>query len=360
MRFVRPWPKGTFPSRSFMADRERVRMGAGRQVEAGDRAVYFRCLALMFQSGVQLTRSFEILASQSEHPELSRASSEIAQRLRGGSSLSRSFLQARTPLTPFIVKLIQLGESSGTLGQVLLRLADHEEKFAALQQKVRAQLTYPAVILLAGLICLLVLPPWLFSVLRPALGNAGLPWFSQLVLGFSRLLGNPFFWLLAGAAGYATRARWNGWLCQLPGLAPALETLAQARFMRSFALALEAGVPLQHGMQLAGASSGSAALEAACKRTIESVLAGNSLAGGMAQEEVFPGLMIQGVKAGEESGRLADMLIRLAHLYEVQVETCLERCLALLEPVLMLLMGLAAGAFILATGMPLLRLVQSL
>lgn len=311
----------------------------------------------MFQSGIHLGRSFDILARQSENPELARAAGAVAERLRAGVSLSRALVQSGAPLTPFTLKLVQLGESTGTLGVLLQRLADYEEKLSGLQHRVRAQLTYP---LLLGTICAIAtvtLPPWLFSALRPVLGQAGLPWFSRAVLALSQLLGSPFFWLLLAGLLYPLRFTLLARAAHLPLLAPTLSTLAQARFLRSLALALETGLPLQQSLQLAGGCSG---LEEPCKQAIEAVLAGATVAQGLKTTGSFSPIVVQGVRAGEESGKLSDMLSSLAQLFELELETTIQRCLNLLEPVLMMFMGLAAGAFIIATALPLLRLVESL
>lgn len=327
------------------------------EVGAADRAVFFRCLSLMFLSGIHLGRSFDILARQSEHPDLARAAGEVSERLRHGSSLSRALVQGRAPMTPFTLRLVQLGESTGTLGVLLTRLADYEEKLALLQHRVQAQLTYPLLLATLCLIAILALPPWLFAALRPALGQTGLPWFSQLVLGLSRLLGSPLLWLLGGGLVYRFRKGLLSQARHLPGLSSALSTLAQARFLRSLALALETGLPLQQSLQLAGGCSG---LEEPCRQAVESVVSGATVAQGLAATGAFSPVIIQGLRAGEESGKVSQMLLSLAQLFDLELETAIRRFLDLLEPILMLVMGLAAGAFIIATALPLLKLVETL
>ncbi len=327
------------------------------QVGAAERAVFFRCLSLMFLSGIHLGRSFDILARQCEHPELARAAREVSERLRSGSSLSRALVQGRAPLTPFTLRLVQLGESTGTLGVLLTRLADYEEKLSLLQHRLRAQLTYPLLLATLCLIAVVALPPWLFAALRPALGQTGLPWFSRVVLSLSQVLGSPFFWLLGGGLFYRFRTILLAQAAHLPGLSATLSTLAQARFLRSLALALETGLPLQQSLQLAGGCSG---LEEPCRQAIEAVMSGATVAQGLAVSGVFSPVIIQGVRAGEESGKVSAMLLSLAELFELELETAIRRFLDLLEPLLMLAMGVAAGAFIIATALPLLRLVESL
>ncbi|MBS2037252.1 type II secretion system F family protein [bacterium] len=328
-----------------------------RQVGIGDRAVFFRCLALMFLSGIHLGRAFDILSGQSEHQELRRAARETGERLRGGSSLSRALLQARAPLSPFTLKLVQLGESTGTLGVLLTRLAEHEEKLAALQHRVRAQLTYPCILAGLCLLAVVALPPWLFGALRPMLGNGGLPWFSRCVLGLSQFLGSPFLWFLALVLAYRFRHLLVRKIVEMPVLSSTISTLRQARFLRSLALALETGLPLQQSLLLAGGCSD---LEAPCREAMNAVLAGATVAQGLAASGAFSSVVVQGVRAGEESGKLCDMLRSLAQLFELELETSIRRFLDLLEPMLMMLMGFAAGAFIIATALPILRVVERL
>lgn len=346
-----------------------------RGVTSQHRAVFFRCLATLFESGVPLLLSTQLLARQTESAPLATAAEDISKQLSQGHTLSKSMSRHPWCFTPMQMALVRVGENSGRLGGVFSRLAGDEEHRSALIQKMRATLMLPIFISLAcvALICL-VAPLVLGSVVQQmGLSPGQIPWPTQVLIFFSTIFRSPLCWLLfvvllIGGAYGLTRleatARGRLWraevLDRVPGLGRVLRLYAVAQFTQTLETTLEVGFPLLKGLEMSAQAASHPLLEAAIPVTIEAVQAGTDLDKALALCDFFPTLLVQGVKAGQEAGGLTHMLGHLARLYQEDVDYASETLGHALEPLVIAVVGLMVGFAVVATLLPMTRLVDSL
>lgn len=327
----------------------------------------------MFGSGVRLTRAFELLAVQAELPVMAAACRSISKRVESGSTIYQAMACHPEVFPRLQLRLIQVAQATGSLPTILGRLAEYEEKQHATEHRVRSSLAYPLLILTACLGMVTLLPPYLFGSLSKLMNGQSLPLVTRLVMAASRILSSPVFLalvVLTTGAGWLAYRRLreqppfqralSARILRLPGLGRAFRWLAVARFARSLEVMTRVGVPLHQALELAGGACGNATLEQKIPGAVQSLLNGSTLAGSLQEMAFFPTLFVQAVRAGEESGAVGGMLTRMADLYELELESALERFLALLEPATMLVMGLIAGFLIVATTLPLLEVIKSL
>ena len=344
-----------------------------RAVGARDRAVFFKGLGLLFGSGVRLTRAFELLAAQAEIPAMAEACRSISKRVESGSTIYQAMACHPEVFPQLQLRLIQVAQATGALPSILTRLAEYEEKSHAIEHRVRSSLTYPMFILGACVLLVTFLPPYLFGSLSKLMAGQKLPLVTRIVIGVSHVLSSPVFLSLCAVGAVALvgawrrareQARFQRWLgatvLRLPGLGTSFRWLVVARFARALEVMLNVGVPVNHALKLAGNACGNASVDEGMPVAIQALLNGSTVAGSLKTLTVFPTLFLQAVRAGEESGAVGAMLGRMADLYEVELESAVDRFLALLEPATMLVMGLIAGFLIVATTLPLLEVIKTL
>lgn len=339
-------------------------------ISAQERAIFFRCLSTLFQNGVTLVRSVDLLSQQCENPLLAAAAKDMADQLQRGQRLSQAMGKHLQCFSHLHIALIRVGESSGSIDRVFHRLAGDEERSHELVHRLRSSLLLP--LLITGLCVLLiavVAPLVLGSVIQQmALDPAQMPWPTRLMMLVSSAVRNPLCWvagLVAGAAAVEGLRRsdplWRAMcLDRVPVLGKVLRLYAITRFTRTLDTSISVGFPLLKAMQMAGAASGHALLEERLPRAVQAVMHGDELDTALARCDFFPRLFLQGVLAGQESGKLATMLGHLANIYQLEADYCTETFTRMLEPVVLGLVGVLVGFCIVATILPLGKLVDSL
>lgn len=342
-----------------------------QRVSGRDRAMVLRSLGVMFNSGCSLTQSLAMLAEQAESKLMADACQHLYKQLQAGHYLSAAMQKIPWVFTRLHIKMVQVGENSGKLGSVLLKLAEYEDRQIELQMKIRNALTMPLIICSMCVLMVLIGPPFLFGNLFAFLSETGgqLPWPTRLLMALSQALKSPVFWILAGlltGAGVVAVRRHGGSprvfqkLLQLPALGAVFQLLVLTRFAQALQSMLEVGIGLVQALQLASQACDCRYLELAMDKCIEQVKEGDSLAEAFAQVELFPGAFVQSVAAGEESGSLSAMLGSLARLYQVELDHSLDLLTKSLEPVVLGLVGGIVCFVVVATLSPMLKLVESL
>lgn len=346
-----------------------------KRVTAHHRAVFFRCLATLFESGVPLLLSTELLARQTESAPLAAAAQDISHQLSRGNSLSKAMSRHPWCFTPMQMALVRVGENSGRLGGVFSRLASDEEHRSALIQKMRASLMLPILISLACVALIaLIAPLVLGSVIQQmGLSEGQMPWPTRILISLAALFRSPICWtglvFLAGAgsmglarleksrAGRLWRA---SVLDRIPGLGRVLRLYAVAQFTQTLETTLEVGFPLLKSLEMSASAASHPLLEEAIPVTVEAVKEGVELDKALARCAFFPALLIQGAKAGIEAGGLTHMLRHLAKMYQQDVDYASETLGHALEPLVIAVVGLMVGFAVVATLLPMTRLVDSL
>ena len=346
----------------------KVRRWVLGRVRADDLAIATRQLAVLVGAGIPLVDSLTALVEQVDHERLKRILSDVKQRVNEGSSLADALVAHPKVFSTLYVNMIRAGESSGALEIVLVRLADFTEGQARLRSKVIGTLTYPAAMLVIGSIILGIL----FTVVIPKItkvfedAKVTLPWTTQALIGFSTFV-HDWWWALGiclALAVYAGRrwrespagrARWDEWVLTIPIFGTLLRQLAIARFSRTLATLLKSGVPLLTAMDIVKNIVGNTRLATVIEESRDSIREGESIAAPLKRSGEFPPLVYHMVAIGEKSGQLEEMLKNVADAYDSQVETRIGALTSLLEPIMIVVMGVAVAFIVFSILMPILR-----
>lgn len=355
--------------------RARAERMRARRPAAGALAVFLRSFSLMQMAGVNMHSSLTMLGRQSEDETIRLSSLEMANDISKGHRLSRAMSLHPHVFSSFQLSLIQVAERSGNLDEILLKLAEYEEKSSNTTRKVKAALTYPAFIFAVCLTMLIFAPPFLFSGIFPMLKSMGqeLPLITRLVIGLSELVRNPFFVVTLAAGAYALgryavflfthpRKRVKSYrrLLGVPVLGPLLRSLAVSRFTRSLGVQLSSGGDIIEALLLAGQSSQNPVLQQAIPQAVASLKNGKPLSRCLKETEFFPGTVIHLTRVGEETGEVSDLMRVTAGWFDDDMEQRIETLAACIEPLVMMVMGGCVGVVVIALLLPMMSLVNNL
>lgn len=342
---------------------------------APDRVVFYRGLSTMMRASIPLPRALTVLGEHCENPRLGAALRAACADLDGGAALSAAFARHPQVFPGMHVRLVQVGEATGRLDEMLERLAHLSERSQATFHQVRSALVYPVFVLVLCLGLLMAVPSLVLKGLLPLLQDLDVPMpvASQVLFAFARVLGSPWavplvLGLLAAAA-FAARAAWcnealrlrlEHRMLRLPSLGPALRLALTASFAGSLGVLYGTGVSMHEALTLAGASADSLALQEAAARAREALVDGGTLQDGLRRSDLFPAAMLHMVAAGEEAGALDEMLERTARMADAAVEHALDTAVATLQPAVLLIVGLTVGFVVIGTMAPLVKVVERL
>jgi general secretion pathway protein F len=346
-----------------------VRRWVVGRVGADDLAIMTRQLAVLVHAGIPLVEALNALVEQVEHERLKRVVSDVKQRVNEGASLADALGVHTRVFSTLYVNMIRAGESSGALDVVLVRLADFTESQARLRSKVMGALTYPAAMAVVGGAIMLIL----FAVVIPKITKifedtqVTLPWTTKLLMGFATFV-SGWWWalLLLAAAGFwgflrwkdrpAGRARWDRFKLTVPIFGRLIRTIAIGRFSRTLATLLKSGVPLLAAMDIVKNVVGNVRLAEVIEQARQAIQEGESIAAPLKRSGEFPPLVHHMVAIGERSGSLEEMLGNVADSYEDQVETTVGALTSLMEPLMIVLMGLVVTFIVFSVLMPILQI----
>jgi general secretion pathway protein F len=339
------------------------------RVKTQEVALLTRQLATLLRSGVPLVDALSALIEQVEKPALATALTQIRDKVNEGTSLA-SALEAHPKIFPSIYcNMVSAGESSGTLDNVLERLADHLDAQAELRSKISGALAYPAFLVVFGFAVIWVL----MAVVVPKVTaifegfKATLPWYTRTLIFVSDTFAS-YGWLVALAvAGIVVairrwlatpegRMKWDTRLLQLPLVGPLVMMVAVARFARTLATLLSSGVPLLTALDITKNVLGNVELRRVIEDARGSIREGESIAAPLKRSGRFPPIVTHMIAIGERSGQLEHMLQHVATAYERQVETRLQAFTSLLGPLMIVIMGVGAGGIAMSILLPLMRI----
>lgn len=324
-------------------------------------ARFARDVGTLLAAGITLERALAMQLELAQGAAAQNLYNALLESVRGGQPLSAAMEQHERDFSRFHVNMVRAGEASGALDTVLLRLAAVAEQLDALRESVKSALIYPALLVsvtLASLLMLMIFVVPQFSVLFAEMGR-DLPLPTRIIITLGELL-RSYWWLIAlvllGTVRYlqqqwahpVTRARWERRLLGWPLLGVVLARMQLALFARTLATLLANGVSLLSALHIVRETLGSDLLRESTARIAEGVKEGGTLAGQMAASQGFPPLAIHLVRVGEETGNLEAMLEQLAEIFEREVRLAVQRALALLEPVLIIGLGVIVGGIILS------------
>jgi general secretion pathway protein F len=340
-----------------------------RRIGAADIAILTRQLATLVRAGIPLVDSIGALVDQVEKEELKRILTVVREKLNEGTSFAKALEQHPRAFPPIFVNMVAAGEASGTLEQVLERLADFMEGQARLRSKVSAALAYPALMAIIGTLLISVLMvavvPKVTAIFESL--DRALPWYTQILIGTSNFLAG-YWWLMAilGTGGIwyfrrwkkttGGRMKWDGVCLKAPIFGRLLQMLAVARFAKTLATLLAAGVPLLKAMDIVKNVLDNALLEKVVEEATGSIREGESIADPLRRSGQFPPIVTHMIAVGEKSGQLEQMLESVAESYDAQVETNVQALTSLLEPLMIVVMGAAVGFIAFSIMMPLIQM----
>lgn len=346
-----------------------------RKVSQKSWPAFYQNLAVMFDSGLHITKALQVLSENNPDKNLGRVCESIYEDLQAGQKFSFA-MSKRSDLFPwFYQNLVSIGEESGKLSEILSKIADYEERKQTLNHRIAAMLTYPCcLVMMMGLI-FWVAPHFFEGLYKDILASANqaVPWYAEIVFALSNLPFSWPFWTvvipLAGAGAYykmgraketsIERVMWE-LAYEIPGVSQVLSRIASERFARSLALQLHAGADLLKSIEMAFAVTGSPVFLAQKRHVLEALKSGEELTVVLKESGLFESSFIGLVREGEESGRLPARLEYIANFYEANFALELELALSLAEPLLIGFTGIVAGVFCLALIVPLSQAIQAI
>jgi general secretion pathway protein F len=336
--------------------------GTSTRVRQRDLMAMTQMLATLFEAGLPLDRALSILEELAPSPRIRTIVSDLLRSVRGGSSLSEAMTKHHPrPFSRLYINMVRSGEKGGVLEVSLRRLAEFLEARAAFNEAVVSALAYPAVILTVGAAAIVFLMTFViprFAIIFKDLGQA-IPLPTQILLEVSGAVVS-YWWIgvlvaLAAVLGWRMwtssaegRLSWDQTLLRLPligGLTLKVET---ARFARTLGTMLKSGVPVLGAMAVVGDMMSNQAIGSAVSRLADGVKRGGTIASGMKEHTAFPALAVHMVRVGEETGRLEEMLLKTADTFETDVRSEMKRVLGMLEPIIILSMGVIVAFIVVA------------
>jgi len=345
--------------------------GIGGRVKLKDISIFSRQFATMINSGLSLLRSLNILGDQTENEALAVIVRQISADVETGSSLSDAIAKHPKAFDRLYVAMVRAGETGGVLDMVLMQLADTIEKQVELRARVKSAMTYPVAVMVLVLLIItgmLIFVVPMFETMYSELGGV-LPLPTRILLGASSLVQSFMLPLivLAGISAFAFK-RWiateNGRAgfdkikLKLPVFGGLVHKTAITRFARTMEALLRAGVPILEALEITSETVGNYVMETAVLDVQNRVKQGESLAGPMLDHAIFPPMVSQMVAVGEETGAVDTMLERVGHFYEKEVEATVDALTSLLEPMLIVVLGLTVGGMVIALYMPMFNIVN--
>jgi general secretion pathway protein F len=335
------------------------RLFQARQVTRADLVLLTQELATLLGAGLPLDRGLGIVLELAEPGPLRELVEELRGKVQGGATLADA-MQGFPELFPnFYIGMVRAGEAGGTLEVVLARLSETLERTQALHDNVRAALRYPALVVIMAGISIVVLMTAVIPEFRPLFEDSGaaLPLSTQIIIGASDFF-EAYWWamtlgLLAAALALrqhnrspAGRLRWDRWLAAAPLFGDLVRKIEVARFSRTLGTLLANGVSVLNALALTTETLDNRAIAEATARVQGRLAKGEGLAEPLMETGVFPGLALQLIRVGEETGKLDEMLLRIAAIYDDEVQRTIERMLSLLVPLVTLVLGVLIAAII--------------
>ncbi|WIH23611.1 type II secretion system F family protein [Photobacterium damselae] len=342
------------------------------QMKSSDVTAITRQLATMIESGVPIVQALKLMACSHHKAEVRAVLTQVNTQVEAGASLSKALKSSSPLFDNFYCDLVATGEETGYLGQVFVRLATYREKSEAMRKKVIKAMIYPSMVMLTAISVTILMLVFVIPQFAAIFGSFGaeLPWFTRQVLKASDFLINYGGYLAVGLLlalvlyrysykrSYSFRLRMARLSLRLPIIGNVVLKATIARFARTLATTFSAGIPLLTGLQSAGKTAGNLHIEEAIMEAHTSAAAGMPLYLSLRQCNVFPELMLQMTMIGEESGSLDDMLNKMASLYENDVDNIVDNLGQILEPLIIIVLGVLIGGLLVAMYMPIFTLMS--
>lgn len=347
----------------------KISLPFGKKVKQRSIAIFTRQLATMIDAGLPLVQSLEVLSSQQESKVFKNIIREIREDVEGGSTFAGALKKHPATFNELYTNLVVAGEEGGILDNILIRLATYIEKSEVLKKKVKSALIYPATIVGVAIIVVMILMIFVIPVFETMFKQAGqtLPLPTLVVVTLSKLIKKyvvifiPALILLIYLLRkyYQTengRAVIDRLLLKLPVLGALFQKIAVARFSRTLGTLVSSGVPILDGLGIVSRTSGNRTIETAILNARASIREGETIAEPLNRSGMFPPMVIQMISVGESTGALDSMLSKIADFYEDEVDIAVANLTSLLEPFLMVFLGVVIGGVVISMYLPIFQM----
>lgn len=334
-------------------------------VKVKELVVFSRQLAVLVSANLPIIKALKVLKEQTDNPYFQKIINEIVGEIEGGEKLSKAFAKYPNVFGEFYISMVKSGETSGKLDEVLNYLADQQEKDYDLTSKIKGAMIYPIFILsgltVVGIVMMVFVVPKLTDILKESGGQ--LPVTTRILIWSSDFLKNYWwlailivFGLIAGFKLFTRtpfgRKQWDNIKIRLPVFGPLFQKIAVVRFTRSFSTLLKGGVSITQSLDIVANVVGNEVYKDLIKKTQKEVEAGKSVATVFLRSKVVPRMLSQLMVMGEETGKLDDIFLKISDFYAKEVDNMVSNLVTLIEPLIMVLMGVAVGGLVTAIIMP--------
>jgi type IV pilus assembly protein PilC len=342
-----------------------LKIGTGVTIK--DMIIFSRQFATMIDAGLPLVQILDILSTQSENASFRKILADVKTSVEGGASFSESLKRHPKVFDELICNLVAAGEAAGILDTIMNRIAVHVEKKARLARQIKGALAYPTVILCVLIGMLVVMLGYIVPVFADMFASFGaadaLPAPTQFVIALSHGFVQRFPFIAVGAIIIVTlsiltyrnpRGRFviHSAMLTLPIFGPVFRKIAVARFTRTLGTLLASGVPILDALEIVSKTAGNVVIERAIRHARDKISEGKNMAEPLLESKVFPGMVVQMIGVGEQTGALDQMCNKIADFYEEEVDTAVAALTSMLEPLMMVVVGGVAGGILVAMYLP--------
>lgn len=348
-------------------------VGSGKRVKLANMVIFSRQFATMIDAGIAIVRCLDILEGQSKDPALKPVIAQCKKDVKGGLSLTDAFSKHPNVFSRLYVNMVKAAEAGGILDKILDRLATFLEAEQEIRGKIKSAMIYPIIVLvmavgMVGALFMFVLPK--FKELFDSM-NIDMPATTQALFAISGLV-RGYWYITAGLSigGYfaymwyskTPRGAWQIDLIKLkiPVVGDLVQKMAISRFSRTFATLIASGVPMMRSLEIVGETSGNRVIAHVIENTRSAIREGQKISTPLSQSSMFPGMVTHMIDIGEETGRLSEMLIKVADFYDQEVDNAVKALTSLIEPCLIVVMGGIVGFIAISIMSPIFKLVSSL
>ncbi len=343
------------------------------KVKTKEIAIFFRQFSVMIDAGLPLVQCLEILAANQENAAFQNTLTGVRTTVEGGATLANAMRQFPKVFDDLTTNMIEAGETGGILDIILQRLAQYVEKAVKLKSAVKSALIYPVAVVSMAVLIVGALLKWVVPIFANLFAGLGvnLPLPTRIVMGLSAFVGQFWWFFIVGAVGLVVGIKqirkdprgkyWMDYsLLKMPIIGILLRKIAVARFTRTLGTLITSGVPILEGLSITARTSGNAVLEEALMKVRKAIEEGRTIVDPLRECGVFPNMVTQMIGVGEATGAMDSMLQKIADFYEDEVDSATKDMLAMLEPVIIGLLGVMIGGIVISLYMPLFALIGKL
>jgi type IV pilus assembly protein PilC len=350
-------------------DRQITIPGLGSKVKDRDVMIFTRQFATMIDAGLPIVQCLDILSQQTENKVLRNTIRTIKQDVEGGSTLAEALKKHPKIFDDLYVNMVAAGEAGGVLNTILNRIAIFIEKASKLKRKVKGAMIYPCTIVVVAVAVVSILLLYVIPVFGELYGGAGkaLPLPTQMTINVSNWFRAYFLYIVGAVVAIIVALRMysktekgrlmiDGFLLRLPIIGDLLRKVAVARFSQNMSILLSSGVPILDGLAITARTAGNKIVEQAVMKCRISISQGKTIAEPLAESKIFPPMVCQMVAIGENTGSLDSLLKKVAEFYEDEVDSAVANLTALMEPVIMVVLGVIIGGLVISMYLPIFQL----